>query len=178
MTIEGASADDLERMRHGGIPIRFGTVAPEGWPMFPEAIPHDLERLRSGTAEIGWTTHFVIERATGQLIGSGGYATAPVGGVVEIGYEIAPAFRGRGLGRAAAAALIRQAFIRGVSIVQARTLPHHTPSSRLLDALDFVRISEDTETWTWELSGDARRRRLAPRALQSSSAVQQPSSKH
>lgn len=157
VTIESAGADDLERVRRGAIPIRFGTAAPEGWPMFPEAIPHDLERLRSGPAEIGWTTHFVIERATGRLIGSGGYVTAPVGGVVEIGYEIAPAFRGRGLGRATAAALTRQAFIRGVSVVRARTLPHHTPSSRLLDALDFVRVGQTPETWTWELPGDARR---------------------
>ena len=73
---------------------------------------------------------FFLDPATGRLLGSGGFAAPPAGRTVEIGYEIAPEFRGRGLGTAAARALVDRAVTTGaVDHVVAHTLPGPNPST-------------------------------------------------
>jgi RimJ/RimL family protein N-acetyltransferase len=81
----------------------IGSPVPDGWPEFPEAIVFTLEHLQNaGEADREWSMQFFIDGATGRLLGSGGFAAPPAGHVVEIGYEVAPEFRGRGFGAAAA----------------------------------------------------------------------------
>ena len=98
---------------------------------------------------------FFVEQATGRLLGSGGFAAPPVERTVEIGYEIAPEFRGRGFGAAAARALVERAVASGeVDHVLARTLPGPSPSTGVLESLGFehVDIQEDPEigvVWEW-----------------------------
>jgi hypothetical protein len=69
----------------------IGSPVPAGWPEFPEAIVFTLEHLQNAReADRSWSMQFFIDRATGRLPGSGGFAAPPAGRAVEIGYEVAP----------------------------------------------------------------------------------------
>ncbi len=98
---------------------------------------------------------FFVEHATGRLLGSGGFAGPPVERTVEIGYEVAPEFRGHGLGTAAARALVERAVASGeVDHVIAHTLPGPNPSTGVLVSLGFEHVDdrEDPEVgrvWEW-----------------------------
>ena len=77
--------------------------------------------------------------------------------MVEIGYEIAPAYRGRGLATAAARALVAKAFGEGgAHTVIAHTAEQEGPSASLLARLEFrclgqVFDAEDGTLVRWEL---------------------------
>jgi ribosomal-protein-alanine N-acetyltransferase len=134
----------------------IGSAVPDGWPEFPEAIDFTLEHFRTASAaEASWSMQFFLDPATGQFLGSGGYAAPPSERTVEIGYEIAPQFRGRGLGAAAARALVDRAVASGeVDHVLAHTLPGPNPSTGMLVSLGFEHTDdqEDPEVgavWAW-----------------------------
>lgn len=136
--------------------VRMGSPAPGGWPQFPEAIPFTIDRLATHLHESDWWMHYFL--VNGLIVGSGGFVGKPRKGVVEIGYEIAPRFQGRGYGLGAASALVEQAFDSGqVKSVIAHTLAVAGPSTRLLERLGFVMEEEvpDAESgtvWRWRLS--------------------------
>jgi RimJ/RimL family protein N-acetyltransferase len=81
---------------------------PAGWPEFPEAIGFTIAKLEERPDEAQWWMHLFFD-ADGLLVGSGGFVGPPVDGVAEIGYEIAPEFRGRGYATAAARAMVAKA---------------------------------------------------------------------
>jgi len=135
---------------------RMGSPAPGGWPEFPEAVGFTIDRLLSHPFEADWWMHYFL--VNGLIVGSGGYVGRPKKRVAEIGYEIAPGFRGRGLGLGAASALTEQAFDSGeVESVIAHTLPVENPSTKVLQRLGY---SEDTVVtdakggtlWRWRLT--------------------------
>jgi [ribosomal protein S5]-alanine N-acetyltransferase len=134
----------------------IGSSVPDGWPEFPEAIGFTLEHLKTASdADRSWSMQFFVDPATGRLVGSGGFAAPPSERTVEIGYEIAPEFRGRGFGAAAATALIDRAVASGeVDHVVAHTLPGPNPSTGVLASLGFEHTDdqEDPEVgliWEW-----------------------------
>ena len=134
----------------------FGSPVPDGWPEFPEAIDFTLEHLRTSTeADRPWSMQLFLDGATGQLLGSGGFAAPPADRTVEIGYEIAPEFRGRGFGTAAARALVDRAVGSGeVDHVLAHTLPGPNPSTGVLESLGFAHTDTDEDpdvgvVWEW-----------------------------
>ena len=135
----------------------LGSPLPEGWPEFPEAFDFTAKRLAEHPEESDWWMQFFMDAATGRLLGSGGYTGPPSDRHVEIGYEIAPEFRGRGLGAAAAAALVERAFASGlVDAVVAHTLPGTNPSTGVLTSLGFERDGEvedphEGTVWKWRL---------------------------
>ncbi len=142
-----------DRTRLGAL---LGSPAPDGWPEFPEAIDVALEHLRTAPeADHGWSMQFFVDAATGRLLGSGGFVAPPGDRTVEIGYEIAPAFRGRGFGSAAARALVERAVEGGeVDHVIAHTLPGPNPSTGLLVSLGFEHVGERADAelgtiWAW-----------------------------
>lgn len=98
---------------------------------------------------------FFIDKTTGKLLGSGGFAAPPSDRIVEIGYEIAPQFRGLGFGTAAALALVEKAMASDqVDQVMAHTLPGPNPSTGVLVSLGFEHTTdqEDPEVgvvWEW-----------------------------
>ena len=133
-----------------------GSSIPDGWPEFPEAIAFTLEQLRTASEpDRSWSMQFFLDAATGQLLGSGGFAAPPADRTVEIGYEIAPEFRGRGFGAAAARALVERAVASGqVDHLLAHTLPGPNPSTGVLVSLGFEHVDtqEDPEAgvvWEW-----------------------------
>jgi RimJ/RimL family protein N-acetyltransferase len=101
---------------------------------------------------------FFVDHETGRLVGSGGFAAPPVDRAVEIGYEVAPEFRGRGFGTAAARALVERAVASGeVDHVSAHTLPGPNASTGVLVSLGFEHVAdqEDPEVgtiWEWRLT--------------------------
>jgi RimJ/RimL family protein N-acetyltransferase len=152
-----AHLEALERDR-AEFAALVGSPAPDGWPEFPEGIAFTRERLTEHPEQGEWWMQFFLDATDGTLVGSGGFVGPPRDREVEIGYEVAPAHRGRGYGAAAAAAMVEKARASGeVDAVIAHTLAADTPSSRLLARLDFVRVAEldsdeDGRIWRWRLS--------------------------
>ena len=137
----------------------MGSAVPEGWPEFPEAIDFTLEHLQQAPEpHHGWSMQFFVDAATGRLLGSGGFVGPPVDRTVEIGYEVAPAFRGQGFGSAAARALVEQGVASGeVDHVIAHTLHGPNASTGVLVSLGFEHVGdgEDPEVgtvWEWRWS--------------------------
>ena len=122
----------------------------DGWPVFSESVP-----VEAGPAP--WATYFFVHAAERVMVGSGGFKGPPMDGSVEIGYEIAPSYRHRGLGTEAAAGLVVFAFDHdAVRAVLAHTLAQPGPSPALLRTLGFERVAEldDPEegpVWKWRL---------------------------
>jgi [ribosomal protein S5]-alanine N-acetyltransferase len=147
-----ALADD--RVAFGAL---LGSPVPDGWPEFPEAIAFTIDQLETAPeADRAWSMQFFVDAATGRVVGSGGFAGPPADRAVEIGYEVAPAFRGRGFGSAAARALVDRAAASGhVDRVLAHTLPGPNASTGVLASLGFARtrdvVDPDAgEVWEWE----------------------------
>lgn len=148
----------LDRGR-GEFEALIGSPAPDGWPEFPEAVGATLSFLNSAPeADRAWAMQFFIDDTTGLLIGSGGFAAPPSDRTVEIGYEVAPAFRGRGLGAAAARALYNRACVDDrVDNVIAHTLPGPNPSTGVLTSLGFAYVGDSPDpevgtVWRWHKS--------------------------
>lgn len=106
----------------------------------------------------GWLSYFPIHKADRCLIGSGGYKGPPSsGGEVEIGYEIAPAYRRQGLATEMAQGLIKHAWLQpAVKIISAHTLATENHSARILRKCGFqktqtIQDPDDGELWRWEL---------------------------
>jgi len=152
-TVPLLNALNDDRTRFGDL---IGSPAPDGWPEFPEAIGFTLEHLRTAPEpDRAWSMQFFVDAATGRMVGSGGFAAPPVDGTVEIGYEIAPEFRGRGFGSAAAQALVERAVASGdVDHVVAHTLPGPNPSTGVLVSLGFEHVADQVDAevgtvWEW-----------------------------
>jgi RimJ/RimL family protein N-acetyltransferase len=133
---------------------RFGLDVAEGYLAFPEALPATLDALRSGTPP-EWFSYLVVDPDQTVVVGLGGFTGPPSDGVVEVGYSVAPAHRGRGHATEAVRLWIALAARAGVSRVRAHTLPEESPSTAVLAKLGFERVAEidDEEAgsvWRWE----------------------------
>ena len=134
----------------------IGSPVPDGWPEFPEAVGFALAHLATAPEpDHAWSMQFFLDAGSGRVIGSGGFVGPPVDRVVEIGYEVAPAYRGQGFGTAAARALVERAAASGeVDHVLAHTLAGPNASTGVLTSLGFEHVAdqEDPEVgavWEW-----------------------------
>jgi ribosomal-protein-alanine N-acetyltransferase len=107
---------------------------------------------------LGWWMYLFVQVEDGVLIGPGGYkGKVDRTGIVEIGYAIVPAYRGRGLATEAAQDLIDHAFAHvHMKRVDAHTLAERNVSVRVLEkvGMDFMGAVDDTdngEIWLWSL---------------------------
>lgn len=119
----------------------------EGYNEFPEALEYTLKRLEAGEVAPEWGTYLFITTMERTLMGNGGYYGKPrADGVVEIGYQIAPAYRGQGYATEAAQALIDWAFQDSrTRLVQAHTLADENASSSVLKKCGMVKVGEDVD---------------------------------
>lgn len=91
------------------------------------------------------------------LVGNSGFKGAPKNGEVEIGYEVAEPYRGKGLATEIAGALIEYAYsFPEVKTIVAHTLSFENPSVSVLRKCGFhfiteVNDPEDGDIWRWEL---------------------------
>jgi [ribosomal protein S5]-alanine N-acetyltransferase len=136
----------------------LGVSVAEQWEGFPDALPIVRASYETQPEGHSWGSLFFIELEGPTLVGFGGFKGSPSpDGVVEIGYAIAPAFRGRGLATDAVVQMVQRAFADvAVRAVDAHTLGHHNPSTRVLEKTGFRKIAqmEDPDEgpiWQWRL---------------------------
>jgi RimJ/RimL family protein N-acetyltransferase len=164
LTVLPAQAEHLISLINGETAFAgaYDHVA-EGYNEFPEALEYALKGLQAREITAEWGTHLFITQVERALIGIGGYYGAPdENGVVEIGYAIAPEYRGQGYATEAAQGLIDNAFRdERMRLVQAHTLAHENASTAVLKKCGMVKAGEDTDpdvgaVWRWEIgrSGD------------------------
>ncbi|MBX3413892.1 MAG: GNAT family N-acetyltransferase [Pirellulales bacterium] len=159
LAIIPATAEHLERLIEGEAAFHaaFGWRVVDDYNEFPEALVFSLNHLKARQVEARWWTQLFILTETAELVGLGGYKGAPVEGVVEIGYAIAPQYREQGLATEAARVLIARAFAEPVvSRVIAHTLAEPNASNRLLQRCGLKLAGEivdpdDGPIWRWEI---------------------------
>ena len=153
--LEALGAEDWPTLSGllGGVDIA------ENWTHFPEALIWMRDYLREHPDQADWWSYFIVHRTDVRLIGTAGYKGPPeLDGMVEIGYEIADAYQGRGLATETARALVEHAFGRGgVKAVCAHTLGEENASVSVLRKLGFVFVEEkidleDGVIWEWRLT--------------------------
>lgn len=122
------------------------------------ALQYSLDRLSESEDEKDWWTYFPIYKQDNKLIGSGGYKGKPTNeGTVELGYEIAPDYRNRGLATEMTIGLIENAFKdERVKSIIAHTLGQNNASTKVLQKCGFKKVEEindpdDGLIWKWEL---------------------------
>jgi RimJ/RimL family protein N-acetyltransferase len=139
-----------------------------GWATFREALaPKRDATAAAGPSGSQWGPRFFVTDEPPELVGWGGFKGPPSGGVVELGYEIAEARRGRGFASAAARAMLAQAFADDrVEAVIAHTLAERNASNRVLEKLGFQFDGEGRENgktvWRFKLIRPASGRRPSP----------------
>ena len=112
----------------------------DGWEAFPSALPAARGALAADPEGARWGTRLFILDEPRTLVGWGGFKGPPVDGVVELGYAVAPDFRGRGIAADAvlADAPARRSRTTGVVAVIAHTLAEPGPSTRVLEKTGFL----------------------------------------
>ena len=141
----------------------LGVAVPLEWPEFPEAFTLPV----IGAVSVGepepnrWPGYLFVDRGIGALIGNGGYFGEPNGsGEVEVGYEVAPAYRNLGYASEAVRALVDNALkVSEVTAVIAHTLAVENASVRVLRKVGFQwdgeLVSEDAGAiWRWRTIRD------------------------
>lgn len=114
-------------------------VLADDWQVFPGALAATRAAVAANPAGVHWGTRLFLTENPRVLVGWGGFKGPPREGVVELGYAIAPAYRGRGLAGAAVEALVREAFAeRDVAGIRAHTRAQPGPSVRVLERAGFV----------------------------------------
>lgn len=144
---------------NGNLTKKLNVTIQDPWTEFGlGALQYSLDRLSESPAESGWWTYFPIHKQDNKLIGSGGYKGKPTPeGTVELGYEIAPNYRNRGLATEMTKGLIEHAFKnQSVNSILAHTLGHENASTKVLKKCGFEKIEEindpeDGIIWKWEL---------------------------
>lgn len=152
-----AAAENAERLS----PLLNAAIA-DGWLVFPEALAPTLGSYERDRGPRLWGTIFFLTATPRTLIGWGGYVGEPDDdGIVEIGYSLAPGFRGRGFATAAARAMVARAFADpSVKAVAAHTLAEENASTSVLKKLGFAKTGEidhpaDGRIWAWRLTHPA-----------------------
>ncbi|RYZ05149.1 MAG: N-acetyltransferase [Myxococcales bacterium] len=135
----------------------------EGWEGFPEALPVLRSFYEASPQPQQWGSLLFITTDPPRLVGLGGFKGPPsADGVVEIGYAIAPAFRGQGLATDAVAQMLQRAFADPtVCAVEAHTLGSENPSTRVLQRAGFRKIAESDDlvegpVWRWRIERPVR----------------------
>ena len=117
-----------------------------GWATFTEALPRSRDALVEHPNGHAWGTRLFVSGDPPELVGWGGFKGLPDDGVVELGYEIAEARRGRGLATAATNAMVAEAFADDrVTTVIAHTLAERNASSRVLEKAGLTFDGEASE---------------------------------
>lgn len=132
---------------------------PDGWPEFEEGMSYVYGILERRPDEVAWWTQLFFDAPTGNLVGSGGYKGPPVEREVEIGYEIAPAYRRQGYATAATLVMTTRAFESGlVDAVVAHTVAEENASTKVLRSAGYEFVAEiqdpdDGPIWRWRITG-------------------------
>ena len=123
-----------------------------GWATFAEALGPSRDALAADPRVATWGARLFLAGEPAELVGWGGFKGPPDGGAVELGYEIAPARRRRGLAAGAVRAMLAEAFADpAVQLVLAHTKPEANVSNHLLERAGFVYegVGDDGSEIAW-----------------------------
>ncbi|MBV8528436.1 MAG: GNAT family N-acetyltransferase [Candidatus Dormibacteraeota bacterium] len=154
--IEPASREWADALAEGDdvFSHRFGIPVAPGWSGFPEALSLMLDATAS--RESGeWGPHLFFDE-DGTLVGNGGWKGAPVDGVAELGYAVAPSRQGRGIATAAVQQLLQRGRAANLRTAVAHTLPQRSASTTVLERCGFTLVGvvldpSEGRVWRWEL---------------------------
>ena len=128
------------------------------WEVFGQALVRTRDAVAADPASTRWGMRFfLLEADPPTLVGWGGFKGPPGEGGVEIGYAVAPDWRGRGVASAAVAAMLDEAWAApDVEAVVAHTLAEPNASVRVLERAGFTKDGECTDAnvgalWRWRL---------------------------
>ncbi|MCE7058456.1 GNAT family N-acetyltransferase [Dyadobacter sp. CY343] len=150
---------DAIRLGNNTLARVMGVNVPKKWTEFRDTFTPSYHRWKAHPPLRNWWVYLIIYKPDNQLIGSCGYKGEPDStGMVEIGYEIMPSHRGKGLGTETAQGLVDHAFGQsGVLKVVAHTLSEENTSARLLEKIGFAQTEDVSDPdegllWRWEIS--------------------------
>ena len=135
----------------------LGSDVAEGWNVFPGALRATRDVVAADPDSTRWGARLFVLDEPRTLVGWGGFKGPPRDGAIELGYEIAPNWEGRGLATAAVGELLREAFaVPEVRTILAHTLAEPGASARVLEKAGFRREGEvpDAEVgtaWRYQL---------------------------
>ena len=79
-----------------------------GWATFTAALQTTRDAVAANTSGAPWGARFFVAGDPPELVGWVGFKGPPADGIVELGYDIAEARRGRGLATAATRAMLAE----------------------------------------------------------------------
>lgn len=143
------SPDALAALAEGDLAIAdaLAPVPLSAWLVSDERIGTWRMRARQAVEspeDLPWITGIVVDEATGDTVGAGGFHGAPdERGMVEAGYGVDPAFRRRGYARAVLESLIDDARRDpAVTVLRLTISPDNGPSLALAAQYPFVEVGE------------------------------------
>jgi ribosomal-protein-alanine N-acetyltransferase len=151
--LEALISGDRERLQaSAGATFPTPLTAP---PLTEDALPHFRDVLRQDPHAAAWWSRWLIESASGTVVGVAGFAGAPdAEGTVTLGYSVYPAMQRQGFAAEAAIALTEWALAQpGVRRVRATIPPGHVASQRVaahagLRRTDLIETDEGpVEVW-------------------------------
>ena len=134
-----------------------GCEVADDWDVFAQALQRTRDAVAAYPESARWGTRFFVLDEPRALVGWGGFKGSPDGGVVELGYAVAPSWEGRGVATAAVRALVREALATpAVHTIVAHTLAEPGPSPRVLEKAGFAHDGEVPDdkvgrTWRYRL---------------------------
>nr|WP_199755993.1 GNAT family N-acetyltransferase [Chroococcidiopsis cubana] len=125
---------------------------------FEGALQHILNQFQTLQIWYPWLPYLFLFHPDRTLVGFGGFKSVPDSRrMVEIGYSVAPSYRGKGFATSAACQLIKIAFESElVDCVSAHTLAEPNASTRVLAKCGMTKVSETVDpdvgaVWRWEI---------------------------
>jgi len=120
------------------------------WPVGSEvdrAFPGYAARLREDPAIAAWQGRAIVVRDSEEIAGSANFKGAPDDdGLVEVGYQLIPRFRGNGYAREALGALVERAFAEPeIEEVVAVIHPDNAPSIAVAESVGFEHTGAPSE---------------------------------
>jgi RimJ/RimL family protein N-acetyltransferase len=157
--LDAALDDPIELAR------MLGGVVADGWMSFPAALAAARDAVAGDPQSVRWGARLFVLVEPRTLVGWGGFKGPPCHGAVELGYEIAPAWRRQGLATAAVHELLSEAFAAPpVRTILAHTRAEPGPSVCVLEKAGFLRTGEnahDQVGLAWRFRLDRSRHRPA-----------------
>jgi RimJ/RimL family protein N-acetyltransferase len=150
-TLELKKVTLAERAR---LPEMLGVAIPDAWPGADmlEALPFFIEVMEKDPAGLVWDG-IIVHKADQVVIGGIGFHGPPdEAGRVEIGYNIIPAYEGKGYATEMARRVIEWAFqTPGIQVITAECLDDNIGSIRVLEKIGMHRLAPEGNKLKWEL---------------------------
>ena len=127
---------------------------PDAWPGADllEALPFFIEVMEKDPAGLVWDG-IILQKAEQIAIGGIGFHGGPdEAGMVEIGYNIIPAYERQGYATEMARSVIEWAFhTPGIQVITAECLDDNIGSIRVLEKVGMRRLAPEGNMLKWEL---------------------------